>query len=149
MSTTEEYGYEFLGTSSRLVITPLTERCYQTLMVAIRHLRGGAPMGPAGTGKTETVKDLSKNLGRPCIVFNCSDGLDYLVMGKFFKGIAAVGAWCCLDEFNRINVEVLSVVAAQILVIQNAKKERAYKFNFEGTRNLRLKSDANIFIHES
>ena len=67
-------------------------------------------------------------------------------MGKFFKGIAAVGAWCCLDEFNRINVEVLEVVAAQILVIQNAKKERAYKFNFEGTRNLRLKSDANIFI---
>ncbi|KAK9719430.1 dynein heavy chain [Basidiobolus ranarum] len=143
------YGYEYLGVPDRLVQTPLTDRCYLTLTQALEARLGGSPFGPAGTGKTESVKALGVQLGRFVLVFCCDENFDFQAMGRIFIGLCQVGAWGCFDEFNRLEERILSAVSQQVQTIQTGLKEAMTNPNLEIDivgRNVKVNSATGIFI---
>lgn len=148
----------FSGNGPRLVITPLTDRIYVTATQALNLKMGCAPAGPAGTGKTETTKDLANAMAITCYVFNCSPEMDYLSLGNIFKGLSASGTWgmgggrkCrrpivssdppvlfrplapgCFDEFNRLVPEVLSVCSVQFKAVCDGIRAARNTVTIEG-----------------
>ncbi|CAK9088100.1 Cytoplasmic dynein 2 heavy chain 1 (Dynein heavy chain isotype 1B) [Durusdinium trenchii] len=140
-----KYTYEYWGNAAKLVHTPLTDKCYLTLTQGMHMGFGGSPYGPAGTGKTESVKALGSCLGRQVLVFNCDEGLDFQSMGRIFTGLVKCGAWGCFDEFNRLKEDQLSAVSQQIQVIQAAIKAKSSTLKLLG-RNIDVDFNAGIFV---
>ena len=140
-----DYTYEYQGNAAKLVHSPLTDKCYLTLTQGMHLGYGGNPYGPAGTGKTESVKALAQALGRQCLVFNCDEGIDYKSMGRIFTGLVKCGAWGCFDEFNRLDEAVLSAISQQIQTIQTALKNKSPSLELLGMQ-MEVNSNAGIFV---
>ncbi|KAG1684369.1 Cytoplasmic dynein 2 heavy chain 1 [Nymphon striatum] len=139
------YTYEYQGNAAKLVHTPLTDKCYLTLTQGMHMGMGGNPYGPAGTGKTESVKALGSVMGRQVLVFNCDEGIDVKSMGRIFIGLVKCGAWGCFDEFNRLEEEVMSAVSMQIQTIQAAFKNNTPIIQLLD-RKITINPNAGIFI---
>ena len=129
LETELQYSFEYQGNAPKLVHTPLTDKCYLTLMHSMHLGYGGNPYGPAGTGKTESVKALGGCLGRQVLVFNCDEGIDFQAMGRIFCGLVRCGAWGCFDEFNRLLEEQMSAISQSVQIIQAAIKTKAKQVN--------------------
>lgn len=141
-----DYSYEYLGMQERLVHTVLTEKCFLTLTQALHTRLGGSPSGPAGTGKTETVKALGAQLGRFTLVFNCDESFDFKSMGRIFVGLCQVGAWGCFDEFNRLEERILSAVSQQIQSIQDTLRLDRKTVSLGDNRKVPVHNNTGIFI---
>ncbi|KAJ3563761.1 hypothetical protein NP233_g8731 [Leucocoprinus birnbaumii] len=147
--TSYPYGWEYLGVPDRLVQTPLTDRVYLTLTQALDKQLGGSPFGPAGTGKTESVKALGVQLGRFVLVFCCDETFDFQAMGRIFVGLCQVGAWGCFDEFNRLEERILSAVSQQVQTIQQGLASLVKNPNTEIElvgKSLKIHKNIGIFI---
>lgn len=119
------YTYEYQGLQQRLIHTPLTDKGFATLISACAVEKSANLRGPAGTGKTETVKFFTAKLGRPCIVFNCDSAIDRENLSRILMGIVLSGSVGCFDEINRLSPSVLSAISTDIEDIQNAITARS------------------------
>jgi dynein heavy chain len=103
----------------RLIITPITERILRTIFLGLHMSYAISLEGAVSTGKTETTKEFARLAGKMCFVFHCSNSITSETLIKFFKGIVSGGSWTCLDEFNRVPPNVISVISQVILNISS------------------------------
>lgn len=144
-SSTLTYSFNYIGVPERLIYTPTMEEAFAALGEAVSRAFGGCLFGPAGTGKTETIKALAQNLGKMVLVFNCDDSFDFPAISRLIVGVAQIGAWACFDEFNRLDENVLSSVTGHIETIQDALSRKSHKMEIMG-RSVPLSFDTGLFI---
>ncbi|XP_077979356.1 dynein heavy chain domain-containing protein 1-like [Glandiceps talaboti] len=108
------YEYEYTGPTSRLVMTPLTDRCHLTLTLALQGYQCGTIQGPTGTGKSETIADLAKTMGRHCVRFNCTEGLHTGLISRLLSGVIQAGSWLIWENADRMPLAMMSLLGQQL-----------------------------------
>ncbi|XP_024883298.1 dynein heavy chain 7, axonemal-like [Temnothorax curvispinosus] len=144
--TTIKYGYEYNYYQQNIVNTPLTDRCFRTVLQAYRYHSYSSIIGPTSTGKTETIKSLTRAIAKPSYVVNCSNSVSYDCVIRTFKGMISCGAWICFENFNQLRLELLSAIAQNLTQMKQAVSSNSKIVNFEGC-NLNLNASGNICVN--
>jgi len=145
-NTTIKYGYEYNYCQQNIVNTPLTDRCFRTILQAYRYHLYSSIIGPTGTGKTETIKSLIRAIAKPYYVINCNNSISYECMIRIFKGVISCGAWICFENFNRLKLELLSSIAQNLTQMKQAISSNLKIVSFEGC-SLNLNVSGNICVN--
>lgn len=131
----------------RLISSQTIERCFLVASQAISRLKlGASPFGPAGSGKTETIKALGHMLGCQVIVHNCDESNDPETLDRLLWGLAHTGLWGCFDEFNRLSASTLSSVSATLELIQYNLRECKTTVELMNGDIMSIDSDCAFFI---
>ncbi|KAK2196762.1 bifunctional P-loop containing nucleoside triphosphate hydrolase/Dynein heavy chain AAA lid domain superfamily/Dynein heavy chain [Babesia duncani] len=141
---TLNYGYEYLGGGRKLIITNLTEKCFVAMSESLNSQLIGNPQGPAGTGKTESIKALGDLCGYRVLVINCNEDFESVNISKIFSGLCQLGAWGIFDEFNRLKEGVLSEITEQMKTINHLLKTGKDFVRFLD-RNVELHPNTGMF----
>jgi dynein heavy chain len=140
------YGFEYLGNCDRICVTPSTERCFLTLNSALQNFKVGCVQGPAGVGKTETVKEFGKAFGKIVMVFNCvANNMGCDELSRIFYGLCQSGAWGCFDQFDSFEANILSIAASHIAAISTALSKSSQTILLND-RRLPLSLSTGMFI---
>ncbi|QPG73089.1 hypothetical protein FOA43_000394 [Brettanomyces nanus] len=140
------YGFEYLGCPRKLIYTPLVNNSFCAMTEALNQNFGASLSGPAGTGKTESVKALGQNLGLMVLVFCCDETFDFYAVTRILVGVCRTGSWGCFDEFNRLTEEMLSAMSTQIEKIEGfLGSDGSEEIDLLG-KKLKVNKKAGIFI---
>ncbi|XP_018424228.1 PREDICTED: dynein beta chain, flagellar outer arm-like [Nanorana parkeri] len=116
-----QYGYEYHGSAKHILLTPLTEQIFLSVMGAVSAGTDALCAGPQASGKKSTIRELSLAVGKPLFYFNCSNALDNGILQDICKGLAAAGAWVCLNGLEQLSQPRLSLITQMLTQIQTAK----------------------------
>jgi dynein heavy chain len=139
------YGHDFHGAASRISITPLTERCHVAVSEALQSHFGCHFTGPTAVGKSETVKELARALGRFFITFDCTDMLNLKTITKILTGLIQTGAWGCFEGMLRMDHAEISVVSQYLRTIYDGVAEHSENIMFDG-KPMKLNDNFSLFI---
>jgi len=98
----------------------------------------GSLEGASAVGKTETIKELTRVLAINFVSINCTPHIEHQTIAKFLQGVTSTGSWCCLEEFNRLNTNILSVISMQLTEILEGLKTKRNTITLFGMEGVRL-----------
>ncbi|XP_076466964.1 uncharacterized protein LOC143298129 [Babylonia areolata] len=146
LDTAYSYGTEFYGTDCGVALTPVTERCFVTMAMALNQCLGARITGPVGVGKTETIRGLANIFGNFLGVFQCSEAFSPVSIGKICQGMSMDGCWGCFDEGQTLSQEAMSVLMDHVQsIILAARAKQTFMTLVDGTE-IPLKRNVGLFM---